>query len=148
MHQEETATRLLEQAAEAAKAAEDAFRKSAAAETARLQGIRVIAFRRVRLVDLLERSMPPGDDVEARVEYQADRLCREFGWSRESAAHAEVIARLQPVFRALATGATSTQGGEVVKSLEAFENWFSSARGISFYALFDTHVQETPVVDF
>jgi hypothetical protein len=159
-HAHTTVTHQFERAALDANRSEDAFRKEAASEIARLTAERLRAYRRVRLIGLLENAAhatPPDQD---KVQAQRRRLCQEFGWSGDDAAHIEVLDQLEPVCRAIHgsgpdSGHGSGQGSgpapephPVHAHLHAFEGWFLAARKTSFYALFDQYVQETPVVDF
>ncbi len=135
-------------AAATARTAEEAYRKTAAAEIARLASHRVTAFRRVRLVEILEKAAaatPAGEDALAA---QQRRLCHEIGWTGEPEAQRAVLNRLEPVCLALQPPEGRPALPTVQVSLEAFERWFEADRKVSFYALFDIHVQETPVVDF
>lgn len=142
------ATRAFQTAADAAKSAEDEFRRRAASEIARLSADRTTAFRRVRLINLLEHSAhkAAGENPATPVERQRQRLCQEFGWSEAVATHKEVLDRIIPVCRLLAEPASSPD--DVRAALHVFETWFQDSRGVSVYTLFDEYVQERPVVDF
>ncbi len=136
---------LFDRAADAANAAEAAYRKAAAAEIARLERERVTAFRRARLVRMLEDSANGAETNEDAVKRQQARLCREFSWNGEAAGERAALDRIAPVCAALA----AKEGAADIAALVAdFETWFEADRGVSFYALFDVYVQETPVVDF
>lgn len=141
----DTAASWFDRAADTAKVAEMAYRKTAAAEIARLERDRVTAFRRVRLVRLLEDAARGAETADDAAKRQSARLCREFGWSGEAPGEAAVIERLQPVCRAVSGDG---EGKDIAAALAAFEAWFEADRGVSFYSLFDTYIQETPVVDF
>jgi hypothetical protein len=136
-------------AAERCKSAETAYRKAAAAEIARLEQARVTAFRRARLIGLLEAASDGRSSAEVAAAEQRRRLCQELGWSGESPAKTAVLERLGPVLAALCTGASEPEAASRVEAeLGRFEAWFLADRGVPFYSLFDTYVQETPVVDF
>ena len=141
----ESSVSLFDRAAEAARVAEAAYRKTAAAETARLERERVTAFRRARLVRMLEESASGAETSEEAVKRQRARLCREFGWSGEAAGEQAALDRIAPVCAALVAKDGAT---DLASLLKDFETWFEADRGVSFYALFDVYVQETPVVDF
>lgn len=141
----DTAVSWFDRAADAAKAAEMAYRKAAATEIARLEKERVTAFRRVRLVRLLDDAARGADAIDEAVKRQWMRLCQEFGWNGEAAGEKAVFERLQPVCAALSG---EGDGKDIAAELASFEAWFEADRGVSFYALFDIYVQETPVVDF
>jgi hypothetical protein len=141
-----------QQAATAAKSGEDAYRKTAAAEIARLVAERVTAFRRVRLIEILETAAVTVPDAAEASGAQRRRLCEELGWDGDSAAQAEVLDRLAPLCRAIADRVHQAHRGHadqpLMQELNDFERWFEASRKASFYALFDIYVQETPVVDF
>lgn len=141
----DTAATWFERAAETAKDAEMAYRKAAAAETARLERERVTAFRRVRLVKLLEDAARGSETADDATKRQGARVCQEFGWSGDAPGEKAVLERLRPVCETLAG---ERDGKDIAAALTAFEAWFEAERGVSFYSLFDTYVQETPVVDF
>lgn len=141
----DTAATRFEQAADAAKAAETAYRKAAAAEVARLERERVTAFRRVRLVRLLEEAAAGCPSSKDALEMQRSRLCREFGWSGEAPGERAVLERIGPMCAALALREGAP---DIAPLLAAFEAWFEADRGVPFYSLFESYVQETPVVDF
>ncbi len=148
-HAPETITTAFERAAVQAKHAEDIYRKQAATEIARLEAERLRAFRRVRLISILEsaaRATATGEDIYAT---QHRRLCHDLGWSGQSEAQVEVLDRLYDVCRAVQPQAAPATATDTVQArLEVFEQWFLAHRKASFYALFDIYVQETPVVDF
>lgn len=141
----ESSVSLFDRAAEAARVAEAAYRKTATVETARLERERVTAFRRARLVRMLEESATDAESSEDAVKRQRARLCREFGWSGEAAGEQAALDRIAPVCAALAA---KDGASDIAALLKNFEAWFETDRGVSFYALFDVYVQETPVVDF
>jgi hypothetical protein len=145
-----------ETAARTAQAAEDELRKRMAAEVAHLERQRTFAFRRTRLVRALARH---ADAADARPEEawlaQRQAVRNELGWSEPSDAHDTILARLEPVGRAVRLCLAAPEGDSVVGSaaavqdeLAAFEAWFEAERGTSFYALFDQYFPEVPVVDF
>ena len=134
--------------AEHVKAAESAYRKSAAAEIARHEAARVTAFRRVRLLRLLEQAAATSDDPAEAIAAQKRRLCQELGWSGDLPAETAVLDRLQPVCHAVSDYRASDGDQRLKQSLTDFETWFETERRAPFYALFDQYVQETPVVDF
>ena len=134
--------------AEASKASEEGYRRQVMTELARMEAARVEAFRRVRLVSLLEDAARESTSDDA-VHRQQTRLCEEFGWNAARPAEKTVLERIVPVCRAIAAAVSGEQKNNAVESeLKAFEAWFREDRGVSVYTLFDRYVQETPVVDF
>jgi hypothetical protein len=146
-----------EAAARTAQAAEEELRKRMAAEVAHLERPRIFAFRRARLVRALARHAG-GADAKPEEAWPAQRQAvrDELGWSEPSDAHDAILARLEPVARAVRLCATELEGDDnsaesaaaVQDELAAFEAWFQAERGTSFYALFDQYFPEVPVVDF
>ena len=138
-----------EQAALLATDAEDAYRKQSAAEIGRLAALRLRAYRRVRLIKLLEAAAVTAVADADVLHVQRGRLCQELGWSGESAAQIEVLDQLKDVCLAVQKRTTPAIASETIQvRLEAFENWFLAHRKASFYTLFDQYVQEASVVDF
>lgn len=137
-----------ERAADAAKVAETGYRRAAMTEIARLETERVTAFRRVRLVRMLEDAARGASNPDDATAHQRARLCKEFGWSGEAAGERVVLEQLKPVCAALYAMPVDEASSVILPRLRDFEAWFQSDRGVSFYALFDQYVQETPVVDF
>jgi hypothetical protein len=142
-----------EATAKSAQAAEERLRKSMAAEVARLERQRAFAFRRARLIRALAQH---SGEAEAKAEEvwlaQRQAVRNELGWSEPSHAHDAILARLEPVGRAVslyANGpAPNGAPAAVQEELAAFEAWFEGVHGKSFYALFDQYYPEVPVVDF
>ena len=150
-----TVTSLLtafEAAAKNAQAAEEELRKSMTAQIARLERQRAFAFRRTRLVRILAtHAGEPGSKQEEMWQAQRRAVREELGLSSASEAHEAILARLQPVGGAVSQCICAVEGSapsSVLAELEAFEAWFESAHGKSFYALFDQYYPEVPVVDF
>lgn len=141
-----------EAAAKAAQAAETRLRKAMAEEIARIERERVFAFRRTRLIRLLASSATGAEDEPAALAAQSQAVCEEFGWSSEAPAHKEILERLEPVGKAVWRCACATDeqvdAAATNEALSAFEDWFETARGQSFYRLFEQHVPNTPLVDF
>jgi hypothetical protein len=141
-----------ESAAKSAQVAEAELRKTMTEQIARLERQRAFAFRRTRLV----RTLADSAGVEASQPEQVWAAQRqavrdELGWTGTSEAYDAILARLRPVGLAVRTCACAAEGEAttpVTPELEAFEAWFESAHGKSFYALFDQYVPEVPVVDF
>jgi hypothetical protein len=140
-----------EAAALAARQAEEALRKRLADEISASERKRTFAFRRTGLVRTLAVASAGVDKEEEALAAQRRAVREELGWSGPSAAHDAILARLEPVGRAVwqcACGAEAATAEAVHAELEAFEAWFEGAHGKPFYALFDQYVPEVPVVDF
>jgi hypothetical protein len=141
-----------EAAAMTAQAAEAELRRRMAGEIARLERQRAFAFRRKRLIRALAAGAGAAtSEPEAVWALQRQAVRDELGWTEDSAAYDAILTRLQPVALAVWKCACAADGEPppaVAPELQAFETWFESAHGKSFYALFDQYVTEVPVVDF
>lgn len=141
-----------EGAAEAAREAETLLRRSMAEEIARAERHRAFAFRRTRLVRLLASGAAGAESEQAALAAQAHAVAAELALSVANPAHKELLARLEPVGKAVwqcACAADERMDAAATNAaLQDFETWFESARGQSFYMLFERHVPATPVVDF
>jgi len=150
----EAATALMSQfegAAKAVQEAEAALRKSMAAEIARLEREREIAFRRTRLIGLLSSSAGGFETEDEAVSAQCFAVRTEFGWDGESDAHKSVLEEMKPLARAIWECVCEGKSGSaeaVAAELKKFEAWFQMKRGTPFYVLFDQYVPEAPLVDF
>jgi hypothetical protein len=145
----------LEAAAEAARSAEDRFRRETAARIDTLAQERAYAFRRLNFVRAIAEAARVSEDGASAVEAARAAVRRELGWQAEDARRSEILERLQPVLLRITAqlGGGEPDAGEVapedvIAALREFESWFQADTGTSFYALFDRYVPETPVVDF
>lgn len=140
------------EAAESAREAEARLRKTMAEEIARAERERTFAFRRTRLVRLLVSGAAGAEGEPAVLAAQSQAVCRELGLSPANPAHAEILERLVPVGKAVWQCACTPEGemdsAPTHDALRDFEAWFETARGQSFYTLFEQHVPDTPLVDF
>lgn len=148
-HASTTALDDLEAAARAAHDVENAYRAEAAREIARLEGERIFAFRRIRLVRLLANAATgaatAAEDAATTggvAGAQRRAVAAEFGWDAGGERHKEILDRLAPVGHAVA------ETGDVRASLASFETWYQGHAGEPFYRLFDVYVPEAPLVDF
>jgi tRNA A37 N6-isopentenylltransferase MiaA len=156
----ETAAALVaefESAARTVQQAEDALRKRMADEVAELERRRAFAFRRANVVRALAQAAAASETEEAALAAQRASLRDELDWRLESAVQREILDRLQPLGRLMWRCLRGEDGGAKGKEdmssavraeLDAFESWFETAHGKSFYTLFDQYVPELPVVEF
>jgi hypothetical protein len=90
-------------------------------------------------------------------------LCSQLGWEQLTPVRQTIVGQLTGLTDAVATfarkpavtgsaddraAATGPRGEEVLAHLERFENWYETEFGKPFWVLFDSYVQEMPVVDF
>lgn len=137
--------------ADAADAAESAFRREAAERIAALASARAACFRRVNLVCSVAEVVSSAECEEMAVAVAQAQLRLRLGWTTESEARDEVLSRFAPVALALFRAAQSPQ--EVAPAdpggaLNAFEAWYAETRNSPFWDLFESYIPETPRVDF
>lgn len=140
--------------AQEAEAAETRFRAEAQARATTLAQARAEAHRRANFLRLVASATATAETPEAAELSALSLLRNRFGWSEETPARAEVLARFAPLARALyaaAQEAPETGDGEAISpanTLAAFENWYAETRESSFWDLFEHYMPETPRVDF
>lgn len=141
----------LQQDAQAADAAESAFRRDAAARIAALALARATAFRRVNFVRSVADAANGAESEEIAVAVAQAQLRVRLGWTTESDARDEVLSRFAPVAQALfraAQGAQDEAPADPGGALAAFETWYLETRHSPFWDLFECYIPETPRVDF
>jgi C4-dicarboxylate-specific signal transduction histidine kinase len=141
-------------AAEQAKAAEARFRHEAAQRIAALERERAVAYRRLNLMRAIADAVAEMENEEVAGARACLELRGRLGWSQDSEARAEVLARFaavgRAVFRSFAPSedAAAAPGVSVEDALAGFEAWYARERRTPFWLLFDQYVVETPLVDF
>jgi hypothetical protein len=138
----------LKRAADAASEAEEAFRRETAARTQMLERDRAFAFRRLNLMRNIHEVVAPAASMEDAVTAAEAALRLKLGWSDDSSARSEVLARFAPVARAVFAIRAESDGLEAIAALSSFETWYHDTHPGPFWALFDYEIPETPVVDF
>lgn len=135
----------LDAAKVAADVAETTFRAEAARRTEELARERAHAWRRADLMRSLAGTLDGIGDAEMAAAAGQALLRARLGWSDDSEARAEVLARFAPVAVALfeAEGETAPEA-----ALAAFEDWYLSTRQSAFWYLFEHYLPDTPLVDF
>lgn len=135
----------LDAAKRIADAAETDFRREAAARTEALAMARAHAYRRADLMGSLAAAVAEATDAEMAGAAGQALLRARLGWSDDSEARAEVLARFAPVAVALfAADAEPTPAA----ALAAFEAWYLATRQTPFWYLFEHYLPDTPLVDF
>jgi hypothetical protein len=147
----------LKSAADAAAAAENAFRREVAERTKTLGRERAFAFRRLNLMRSLAEAVAHAEDPEVAIASSLAMLRAKLGWSSDSEARSAVLSHFAPiaaaVFASLAPLSedapdSETPNADVIKSLAEFESWYAASHTTPFWVLFEQYVAETPVVDF
>jgi len=144
-------------AAEQAKAAEARFRYEAAQRIAALERERATAYRRLNLMRAIADAVAEMENEEVAGARASVELRGKLGWSQDSEARTEVLARFALVGRAVfrgfapsedAAAAAAPPAVSVEDALAEFETWYARERQTPFWLLFDQYVVETPLVDF
>jgi hypothetical protein len=141
----------LKDAADRAVKAEEDFRRSIAARTKALETERAFAFRRLNLMRAVAEAIAPAENEEAALAAATATLRARLGWSSDSAARSETLARFAPVAKAMAAEAKPEIPEKTVDMADAlaeFEAWYAATHPVPFWVLFENVMQETPVVDF
>lgn len=142
----------LKTAADAASAAEAAFRQQAAEQIAALDRERAFAFRRLNLMRAIANAIVETETEELAVANALATLRAKLDWSSDSDARALVLSRFSPVAQAMFGNLMPSQDQvplpDVAQALAEFENWYAQTRATPFWSLFDHYRPETPVVDF
>ena len=130
--------------ASAAAAEETAWRQEAAKRGKMLETKRAHAFRRWNVLRDLSAAMPAdAGDRDAAVALGLAQLRQRLGWPEApDPSRQAVLEALRPVALAL------LGEGKPTEAIAAFEAWFETRTGGSFWALLDQPVHDTPVVDF
>lgn len=135
----------LDVAKRSADVAETDFRREAAARTEALAMARAHAYRRADLMVSLAVMVAEASDAEMAGAAGQALLRARLGWSDDSEARAEVLARFAPVAAAVfAADGSPTPAA----ALAAFEDWYLATRQTPFWYLFEHYMPDTPLVDF
>jgi hypothetical protein len=143
----------LEDAARAADAEETAFRREAAARIGTLERTRTFAFRRLNVLRVMAEAAGRAPDLDASIPAQLGLIRDRLGWQdSESETRRAVLDRLAGLAACVDADVRTATGqpasSNACDELAHFENWYAEQYGGSFWALFDSYVAETPVVDF
>lgn len=143
----------LRRRAEEAARIEAAYRTESRDRLAALEEARVLAYRRVGLIDALAKSVAAGEDRASAADAGVTTLCDMTGWSSADAAYDEVRARLSVVAdQAWLAEHPAEAGGQPVDVAQAFarfEAWYAERFGAAYTSLIARDVPSlTPLVDF
>jgi hypothetical protein len=143
----------LRRRAEEAARVEAAYRSEARDRLAALEQARVLAYRRVEMVDALARAVAAGEDRTTATDAGVSTLCDMTGWSSADAAYDEVRQQLGAVADQawLAEHPAEANGKpvDVPQAFARFEAWYAERFGAAFTSLIAREVPSlTPLVDF
>jgi hypothetical protein len=142
---------VLQSAADNAAEAEAQFRRDANQRFAALEAARAFAHRRLNLMRAIADAAAQPESEEIAVANVLAVLLEKLGWHGDSEARSEVLSHFAPVARAVASVSAREDGGsepDVMRTLAEFETWYAQNHPGPFWALFEHHLPETPVVDF
>jgi hypothetical protein len=143
---------VLQAAADNAAEAEAQFRRDANRRVAALEAARAFAHRRLNLMRAIADAAALPESEEIAVANALAVLQEKLGWRGDSEARSEVLSRFAPVARAVAGSVSAREDGapesDVMTTLAEFEAWYAENHPGPFWALFEQHLPETPLVDF
>ena len=143
---------VLQAAADNAAEAEAQFRRDANRRVAALEAARAFAHRRLNLMRAIADAAALPESEEIAVANALAVLQEKLGWRGDSEARSEVLSRFAPVARAVAGSVSAREDGapepDVMSTLAEFEAWYAENHPGPFWALFEQHLPETPLVDF
>lgn len=140
-----------ERTAEAARLAEDSYRKEASLRIATLESERGNAFRRLNLAINATRAIANAPEPDKALASARFALAQSLGWDEIGTPQERVLDRLMPFLEALQAGLSDpgrSGAAAAEEALRGFESWYRAETGCDFYALFDRYMPETPRVDF
>src|SRR5262249_2829516 len=129
----------LKAAADQAEAIEAQGRREAARRVAALEQERAFAFRRLNLMRAIAGALTGAETEESATANAAAVLRAKLGWSSDSEARSEVLARFVPVAQAVFREMTVSEDPPPVSvpdALSAFETWYARTRPEPFWILF------------
>ena len=142
----------LQVVAEGAAGAEAEFRRDANRRLAALEAARAFAHRRLNLMRAVAEAATGAESEEIAVASALAVLREKLGWHGDSEARSEVLSGFAPVARAVAGIVSAREDGgpepDVMTTLAEFEAWYAQNHPGPFWALFEQHFPETPLVDF
>ena len=143
---------VLQAAADNAAEAEAQFRRDANRRVAALEAARAFAHRRLNLMRAIADVAAQPESEEIAVANALAVLQEKLGWRGDGEARSEVLSRFAPVARAVAGSVSAREDGgpepDVMTTLAEFESWYAQNHPGPFWALFEQHFPETPLVDF
>jgi hypothetical protein len=143
---------VLQAAADNAAEAEAQFRRDANQRFAALEIARAFAHRRLNLMRAIADAAAQPESEEIAVANALAVLRQKLGWHSDSEARSEVLSNFAPVARAVAGSVSARNDGgsepDLMTTLTEFEAWYAQHHPGPFWALFEQHFPETPLVDF
>ena len=128
----------LDESGRNAAAEEDAYRRDFARRGAELAEIRAVAFRRANLVRAVSDAVALAEDEQAAVAHGLAVLRTRLGWSSDSEARSEILARFAPVCEAMFGARVSSDphaealaGGEPRRTQDGGASFEARLRGAS-----------------
>jgi hypothetical protein len=142
----------LQAAAEGVAEAEAEFRREASQRLTTLEAARAFAYRRLNLMRAVADAAAGPASEEIAVANALAVLRAKLGWHGDSEARSEVISHFAAVARAVTSSFSAREDGapepDVMAALAEYEAWYAENHPSPFWALFEQHLPETPLVDF
>jgi hypothetical protein len=143
----------LRRRAEEAARTEAEYRSEARDRLAALEQARILAYRRVEMIDALARTVAAGEDRVTATDAGVSTLSDMTGWSSADAAYDEVRQQLSAVADQawLAEHPAEADGKpvDVVQAFVRFEAWYAERFKAAFTSLIARDAPSlTPLVDF
>lgn len=145
-------------AADQAATAEATFRRECAGQIRALERERAFAHRRLNLMRSVAEAVASAEETALAVACSTAVLRLKLGWSSDSEARGAVLSRFAPIAETMfallvppddnAGKEQKVDDADVIAALTDFEHWYAASHPSQFWALFDTYVTETPLVDF
>jgi hypothetical protein len=147
----------LDVGAKAAARAEDDFRRETAARAKALERERAFAYRRLNFMRAIAEAVATVESEEIAVAAAIAVMRTKLGWSSDSEARTDVLARFAPVAEAVFADLAPRDDDapprdapppDVIGVLADFEAWYGETHPNSFWVLFEHYMPQTPLVDF
>jgi hypothetical protein len=149
----------LERAARGASAAEEAYRREAAARFRQFEQERAFGFRRLNLMRTVTAAVGEAQDEDEAAQAGGQAFLRELEWSAATELQRQTLEQFRPVILAAwrltqaeeeAADVASDVAADVAAlaaALTTFEQWFAAARDMPFLSLMEREPVELPLVE-
>jgi len=150
----------LERTAHAVSAAEERYRREAAARFRELEQERAFAFRRLNLMRTVTAAVAGIEEEAEALTAGGAAFLRELDWTGATESQRQTLERFRPVILAawrLARAGHETDGetgngdaadgDALARELAAFEQWFAGVRNTPFLAVMEREIVELPLVE-
>ncbi len=141
----------LERAARGASAAEEAYRREAAARFRQFEQERAFGFRRLNLMRTVTAAVVDAKDEDEAAQAGGQAFLRELEWSAATESQRQALEKFRPVilaaWRLAQAEEAATDAAVLAAALAEFERWFAEARDTPFLSLMEREPVELPLVE-